>query len=107
MNLARGSKHPGAGVGDVVFREAAVARPPHVDRQMRTRSELIEIAKSAAEEEGWPWQEPVKVMKNRRWFLIGALQWEVMTAAEYRGGNLYIMIDDKTGKVIGKSFYPY
>ena len=74
---------------------------------MRTKSELIEIARAAAEGEGWPWQEPVEVMKHRRWILIGALQWEVMTAAEYRGGNVYIMIDDKTGTVIGKSFFPY
>jgi len=74
---------------------------------MRTKSELIEIARAAAESEGWPWQEPVEVMKPRRWILIGSLQWELMTAAEYRGGNVDIMINDKTGKVIGKSFYPY
>lgn len=78
-----------------------------VFRPMRTRSELIEIARAAAEGEGWPWVEPVEVIKKRRWFLFGAIEWEVITNASNRGGNIFVLIGDETGKVIGKSFYSY
>jgi hypothetical protein len=78
-----------------------------VFRQMSTRNEIIEIAKRVVQQEGWPWEGPIQVLRRRRWVLFGPVEWEIMTYTDYRGGNVYIMIDDKTGKVIGKSFYPY
>lgn len=71
------------------------------------RAELIEIARAAAEEEGWPWEGPIQVLTRRRWVLFGPVEWEIMTYTDYRGGNVFVTIDDKTGKVISKSFAPY
>lgn len=74
---------------------------------MMTKTEIVEIAKSAVEQEGWPWEEPIMVFRRRRWVLFGAVQWEIITYADYRGGNVFLMIDDRTGSVFRKSFRPY
>ena len=78
-----------------------------VFRQMSTRNEIIEIAKRVVQQEGWPWEEPIEVLRRRRWVLFGAVQWEIMTYADHRGGNVFIMIDDRTGSVFRKSLRPY
>ena len=74
---------------------------------MRTRVEIIEIAKTAVKQEGWPWEEPIEVLRRRRWVLFGPVHWEIVTFADHRGGNVFLMIDQKTGKVFRKSFRPY
>jgi hypothetical protein len=74
---------------------------------MNRKSEIIEIAKNAVEAEGWPWQQPVVALRRRRWVLFGPAHWEVITFADHRGGNVFLMIDDKTGRVFRKSFRPY
>lgn len=71
------------------------------------REGVTSIAQAEVESRGWPWVEPVKVIKSRKWFLVGPVQWEVVTNTEYRGGNVFVMIDDKTGKVLGSRFYSY
>ena len=72
-----------------------------------TRNEVIEIAKADVEQEGWPREEPIEVLRRRRWVQFGPVQWKIMTHADHRGGNVFAMIDEKTGKVFWKSFRPY
>jgi len=74
---------------------------------MSRKSEIMEIAKSAVEGEGWPWEQPIMALRRRRWVFFGPVHWEIITFADHRGGNVFLMIDDKTGKVFRKSFRPY
>ena len=69
-------------------------------------SDVVKLAKDAAAREGWPWQEPVVVQRHRTWLLFGRVQWHVMTNANYRGMNVNIHIDDRTGSVIAKGYAP-
>ena len=72
-----------------------------------TKEEAIQLAKSAADGEGWPWQEPVSVRAERTFILLGRRRWRIMTNANCRGGNVNIVIDDETGAVTSKGFAKY
>ena len=71
-----------------------------------TREEVIAIAKSEAEAEGWRWEEPVSVTRSRAFIFFGRVRWHVMTNASYRGCNVNIHIDDATGEILQKGFAP-
>jgi hypothetical protein len=71
-----------------------------------THEEVLRLAQAATAYEGWPWREPVHVERLRRWLFFGPIEWHVMTNANYRGGNVNIWIDDRSGKVAKKGFAP-
>jgi len=64
------------------------------------------VAKAAAADEGWPWQDPVRVRRQRRWLFIGPTRWEVWTNADSLGSNVRVVIDDASGDVKEKHFLP-
>ncbi len=73
-----------------------------------TEAQVLQIARAATEEQGWPWSEDEQVSVG---FSPGSRQkpgsWHVMTNADYMGGNVNIWIDDGTGAVFNKGFAPY
>jgi len=69
-----------------------------------TKLEVIEIAKNESEIQDWPWIEPILIKKQKQYFVFGKTIWRVMTNSESRGGNINILIEDKTGKIIQKAF---
>ena len=71
-----------------------------------TREEVLKVARSTVEKQGWPWEEPVLVKRERKFVIVGAILWHVTTNANYRGANANVWIDDKTGRVVSKAFAP-
>lgn len=71
-----------------------------------TADEALDLARSVAVAEGWAWQEPVRVWRQKSWLFFGSARWEVWTNAESRGCNVRVVIDDKTGRVVVKRFLP-
>lgn len=66
--------------------------------------EAIAIARSIAEREGWPWQEPILANRYRTFVFFGKRVWHVLTNAEHLGGNVNVHLDDVTGEVVAKGF---
>lgn len=71
-----------------------------------TPDEVIRVARSIVEQEGWPWQEPVTVTRGRRFILFGRVSWHVRTNTDRRGCNANVRIDDRTGETLSKVFAP-
>ena len=94
-----------------------------------TRDEAIAKARAVADEEGWTWREPIHVALETASDpgetilsgLLGRLSrrlgrgsgtrggpkvWQVHTNAGSRGVNVVITLDDETGEVLQKAFWP-
>src|SRR5215510_147790 len=71
------------------------------------RDEAIATAKAIAEAEGWPWVEPVRAELVWGYILFGPACWVVMTDSDFFPGNVTVIIRDKEGSVIEKSFEPH
>lgn len=71
-----------------------------------TADEALNLARAVAAAEGWPWQEPVQVRRQRRWLFFGSARWEIWTNADSLGSNVRIVIDDASGEVEEKHFLP-
>ncbi|HEX8474472.1 MAG TPA: hypothetical protein VF666_10595 [Pyrinomonadaceae bacterium] len=71
-----------------------------------TSDEAISLAKQTAQQEGWAWDEPARASKHRRFGVVGAAYWEVVSNANVIGRNVRIRIDDATGEVLQKNFLP-
>ena len=73
-----------------------------------TRDEVTQIARTAAEKEGWPWAEPLLVEDERRFILFGRRFWRVTTNSRYAdiGCNVHVQIDDETGRVLSSDYAP-
>lgn len=71
-----------------------------------TREEVIQLARATVEKEGWRWEEPIRLRKIRRFVFFGRRRWLVITNANYMGCNAWIRIDDETGEVVQKGFWP-
>lgn len=67
------------------------------------QNEAIELAREVAEAQAWPWLEPTRAIRFRRWW-IGSHTWEVVSNVDKRGLNVRIVIDDSTGRIIKKRF---
>jgi len=91
-------------VGRVLDRAFGWETPP----PRLTGAQVLQIARAAAEEQGWPWVEGEQVLVG---FNPGdrhsAGVWDIFTNANYRGGNITMQISDGTGAVIHKGFAPY
>jgi hypothetical protein len=64
-----------------------------------SKEEAIEIARRAAKERGWRWEEPVRVSRSRRFVFFGRLTYEVWTNAKMRGCNGRYVVDGEDGTV--------
>jgi hypothetical protein len=73
---------------------------------MITKDEAITIARQAAAERGWRWEEPVSAERGRKWFLFGNEQWEVRTNTQRRGSNARFVIDARLGTVVEAFWLP-
>lgn len=70
-------------------------------------NEIIEIAKRYALEQQWPWEDPVKVLPQRRFMFFGRPRaWCIMTNTNFTGSNVIIWIDDATRTVVNGNFIP-
>ena len=69
-----------------------------------TKDEAIQIAKTVAEKEDWPWREPVFATRQRTFFFFGPATWYVTTNADQRGGNVNVYIADATGEVLRQGY---
>ena len=73
-----------------------------------TPDEVIQIARTLAEKNGWPWVEPLRVEDERRFILFGRRSWRVTTNTEYAdiGRNVHVQIDDETGQILSSEYVP-
>jgi hypothetical protein len=78
-----------------------------------TEKEAIEKARLIAEQEGWPWLEPVKAGlwedKEKTWLFTKSIyrkKWSVTTNYLNRGANVKISFDAETGEVLEKVCLP-
>lgn len=62
-----------------------------------TEAEAVGRARDAVAEREWLWVEPVEATPGRR---AGRPVWEVSTNAGGVGYNVYVVIDDETGRVV-------
>jgi hypothetical protein len=70
-----------------------------------TKDDAVARAKTFAEQQGWPWREPVHAETYRRWFL-GPVRWRVVSNHGFRGGNAYVEIDDLAGEILKANYIP-
>lgn len=93
-----------------------------------TRDEAITKARMIAQAEGWTWREPVhaalETSSDSETMFSGVLNrlfrglvrnsetkaerkvWQVFSNAGSRGVNVVISLDDETGEVLEKAFWP-
>lgn len=62
-----------------------------------TEAEAVGRARDAVDERGWLWVEPVEATPVQR---AGRKVWEVSTNAGGVGYNVYVLLDDETGRVV-------
>ena len=68
-----------------------------------TELEAPAFARNVADQEGWPFLEPVSIVYRRRWFGRGGV-WTIHTHMSSMNGQVGITIDDRTAAVIEKRF---
>ena len=66
-----------------------------------TSSQVVEIAKRNADNQGWVWKEPVQAALNKR-----KGRWEVRSNTSARGCNVVTKVDDKDGRIVDAKFLP-
>ena len=71
---------------------------------MSENDDLVLLCKTIAEQEGWPWREPISVKTTKKWIYFGTEIVEVTSNAGMRGGNVRILLD-KAHNVILKKCY--
>jgi hypothetical protein len=69
-----------------------------------TRDDVLSLARSDVEEQGWPWAEPVHVDS---YLDRNKIRWHVRTNAIHRGGNVNIHIDDSSRTVVSRAYARY
>jgi hypothetical protein len=69
------------------LRRAGVLPKPKV-----SRDEALEVARAECQGRGWPWHGRVLVHE-------GLSYWHFMTNADFRGGNVNIWVDSRTGVI--------
>lgn len=70
-----------------LLRAIRLASPPVISAE-----EAVHIARAAVADRGWAWREPVKVTETLR-------SYRFWTNTDYRGGNVFIHVDARTGEV--------
>lgn len=69
-----------------------------------SEDDAVAIAREVAETRGWSWRGRVVVNRRRKWIFFGELSFEVFSNADYRGGNVIVAVDAKTGEVLRAGF---
>jgi hypothetical protein len=72
---------------------------------MITEQEAINLARKAAEDEGWPWLEPGMATWHPTWFGRGS-KWEVFSFAFGLGSKVRVVVDAQTGEILEKGYVP-
>ncbi|MBM3273434.1 hypothetical protein FJY94_09435 [Candidatus Kaiserbacteria bacterium] len=62
-----------------------------------TEADAIDIAAKHAEQQGWPWLEPVECIRRKRWFSNAV--YVIRTNADKRGANVVLTVDAVDGEV--------
>ena len=68
-----------------------------------TEPEALALARSVANQEGWPFLEPISIVFRKRWFGRGGT-WTVQTHINSMNGQVGIRIDDATRAILEKRF---
>jgi hypothetical protein len=77
-----------------LLRSLRLASPPVVPAEEAARK-----AQAAVDERGWSWREPVKVTETLR-------SYRFWTNLHYRGGNVFVHVDARTGEVTKLTMAP-
>ena len=70
-----------------------------------TEQEVLRLAQERAHAQGWPFELPVEVWLCKPWF-FGRAQWIVRSHADHIGSNVWVVIDDETGRIVSAAFAP-
>jgi hypothetical protein len=73
-------------------------------RQEMDETEVLDVARKSAQEEGWVWRGKVRARKTRQYFFFGPFRWNILTNAGCRGSNIRMVIDDDTGEILMKAY---
>ena len=66
---------------------------------------MLRLAEERARAEGWLFRAPVKAWLRKPWF-FGRPEWTVLSNADCRGCNVWIVIDDESGNIVSAGFAP-
>ena len=66
-----------------------------------TEQEAIAVAKKVAEENSWPFEEPVKCKEGKQ---SGKRAWLIRTNNDKLGGNLEVAISTEDGSILRRAF---
>ena len=68
--------------------------------------EAVERARRCAEERGWAWREPVRVIRSRSFVILGRVTYEVRSNAESRGSNARVIVAADDGSIVEAHWLP-
>ena len=68
------------------------------------KQEAINIAKSAARNNGYTWLEPVRTKKRKKFILFGAMMWHIVSNADKKGCWAKLSTPVKQTKTHNKGF---
>ncbi len=71
-----------------------------------SEAHAVRIARDLAMARGWTWKEPVSVTRVRRFWLLGAPLYRVVTNTEAIGLNIRVTIDALDGRVLHAGYNP-
>jgi hypothetical protein len=74
-------------------------------RSEMTEAEAIQLARAAAQREGWAWAEPALATFRKPWFGKGG-KWEIFSNARGLGAKARVVIDASTGEILEKGYIP-
>ncbi len=69
-------------------------------RHVVGKATAVAAAKEECLEHGWPWVEPIHVSE-------GPIDYRIMTNARMRGGNVYVRVRCRDGRVVRSGFARY
>jgi hypothetical protein len=70
-----------------------------------TSVEAIAQARAFAARRGWPFRDDVHAESFHSWW-VGPRRWRVVSHWGHRGGNVWIVIDDRSGEVLKANYIP-
>jgi hypothetical protein len=70
-----------------------------------TRQDALRLAQERAQAEGWRFEPPFDARLRKPWF-FGRARWTVRSNADHLGRNVWVVIDDETGRIVSAGFAP-
>ena len=71
-----------------------------------TGPNAVEIARTRATENGWPFAEPIQVVERRAWLSGSVTRYEIETNAGRLGTKANFVVDAETGAIISEGYVP-